>query len=126
MTRKPRRQGERLIEFVVGEVFVFIKQTFPFPDWLFCDCRSERAGEVVGRSALSRIQILVSGNSAKSLASSSNQFAATPNRRFEFNKRSQLFIRAHNETLSVVAVRVHKFTHFLLILLHGLTISFWP
>jgi hypothetical protein len=29
-----------------------------------------------------------------------------PNRRFEFQKRSQLFIRSHNETLSVVAVRV--------------------
>jgi cytoskeletal protein CcmA (bactofilin family) len=27
-------------------------------------------------------------------------------RRFEFDKRSQLFIRAHNETLSVVALRV--------------------
>jgi len=29
-----------------------------------------------------------------------------PNRRFKFNKRSQLFICAHNETLSVVAMRV--------------------
>jgi hypothetical protein len=28
------------------------------------------------------------------------------NRRFEFQKRSQLFIGAHNETLSVVAMRV--------------------
>jgi hypothetical protein len=28
------------------------------------------------------------------------------NRRFEFNKRRQLFIRVHNETLSVVAMRV--------------------
>ena len=28
------------------------------------------------------------------------------NRRFEFQKRSQLFIRTHDETLSVVAVRV--------------------
>jgi hypothetical protein len=28
------------------------------------------------------------------------------NRRFQFQKRSQLFIRAHNETLSVVAMRV--------------------
>jgi hypothetical protein len=27
-------------------------------------------------------------------------------RRFQFYKRRQLFIRAHNETLSVVAVRV--------------------
>jgi hypothetical protein len=29
-----------------------------------------------------------------------------PNRRFEFQKRSQLFIRSHNETLSVIAMRV--------------------
>jgi hypothetical protein len=30
-----------------------------------------------------------------------------PNRRFEFQKRSQLFIRVHNETLSVVAMAVN-------------------
>jgi len=29
---KPHRKGERFIEFVVDEVFVFIKQTFPFPN----------------------------------------------------------------------------------------------
>jgi hypothetical protein len=28
----------------------------------------------------------------------------TPNRRFNFHKRSQLFIRVHNETLSVAAM----------------------
>jgi hypothetical protein len=28
------------------------------------------------------------------------------NRRFQFHKRSQLFIRVHDETLSVVAMRV--------------------
>jgi hypothetical protein len=28
------------------------------------------------------------------------------NRRFEFHKSRQLFIRTHNETLSVIAVRV--------------------
>jgi hypothetical protein len=31
------------------------------------------------------------------------QKASTPNRRFEFDESSQLFIRTHNETLSVVA-----------------------
>jgi hypothetical protein len=31
-----------------------------------------------------------------------------PNRRFEFEKRSQLFIRVHNETLSVAAMRVNN------------------
>ena len=31
-----------------------------------------------------------------------------PNRSFQFQKRSQFFIRTHNVTLSVVAVRVHN------------------
>jgi hypothetical protein len=39
------------------------------------------------------------------LASLSTKKAATPNRRFKFNKSSQLFIRMHNETLSIVAMR---------------------
>jgi hypothetical protein len=42
----------------------------------------------------------------KNLANASNQFAASVNRRFEFDKRRQLFVRVHNETLSVVTVRV--------------------
>jgi hypothetical protein len=29
-----------------------------------------------------------------------------PNRRFKFQKRSQLFIGTHNETFSIVAMRV--------------------
>jgi hypothetical protein len=37
---------------------------------------------------------------------SSKKRAATPNRRFEFEKRSELFIRVHNEPLSVIAMRV--------------------
>jgi hypothetical protein len=32
--------------------------------------------------------------------------AAIPDRRFKFEKSSQLFIRMHNETLSVIAVRI--------------------
>jgi hypothetical protein len=34
------------------------------------------------------------------------QFATSPNRRFKFQKRSQLFIRAYNKTLSVIAMGV--------------------
>jgi hypothetical protein len=34
------------------------------------------------------------------------QKAATPNRRFEFQKRRQLFIRLHDQTLPVAAMRV--------------------
>jgi hypothetical protein len=36
------------------------------------------------------------------------QMAATATRRVEFHKRSQLFVSADNETLSVVAVRVNN------------------
>jgi hypothetical protein len=38
----------------------------------------------------------------------SRSFAASANRRFKFHKRRQQFIRTHNETLSVVAMRVHN------------------
>ena len=42
----------------------------------------------------------------KNLANLSKQFAVSADRRFEFQKRRQLFIRSHNETLSVVAMRI--------------------
>jgi len=42
----------------------------------------------------------------KNLANLSKQFAANVDYRFEFQKPRQLFIRAHNKTLSVVAMRV--------------------
>ena len=35
-------------------------------------------------------------------------------RRFQFHKRSQFFIRTHNETLSVVAVRVSNPDRFVI------------
>jgi hypothetical protein len=38
----------------------------------------------------------------KNAANPSNQFAASANRQFQFEKGSQLFIRAHNEAFSVV------------------------
>jgi hypothetical protein len=44
------------------------------------------------------MRVFMSGEFLKNLASLSRQF--------EFNKRSQLFIRTHNETLSVAAMRV--------------------
>jgi hypothetical protein len=43
---------------------------------------------------------------AKKLATLSRQFAASASRRFQFHKRRQLFIRVHNETLTVVAMCV--------------------
>src|SRR5207247_9704678 len=53
MTRKPRRQSERLIEFVVGEVFVFIKQTFPFPRLVNSATAGLKGGEKLSGEALS-------------------------------------------------------------------------
>jgi len=34
------------------------------------------------------------------------RIASSANRRFEFDKRGEPFIRTHNETLSVIAMRV--------------------
>jgi hypothetical protein len=36
----------------------------------------------------------------------SKQFAAGANRRFQFHKRGQFFVRMHNELLSVVPMRI--------------------
>ena len=46
------------------------------------------------------------GEFGRNLACLSRQLAAGANRRFEFQKRSQLFIRVHNEALTVAAMRV--------------------
>jgi len=40
------------------------------------------------------------------LASLASQFAASLNRRFDFQKRRQLLIGPQNETLSIVAMRI--------------------
>jgi hypothetical protein len=42
----------------------------------------------------------------KKLASLSRKLAVSADRRLQFHKRRQLFIRMHNETLPVVAVRI--------------------
>jgi hypothetical protein len=42
--------------------------------------------------------VFVFGEFGRNLASLSRQFAASANRRFEFQKRRQQFIRVHNET----------------------------
>jgi hypothetical protein len=44
----------------------------------------------------------------KNLANVSRHFAASTDRRLEFHKCSQLFIRTHNETLSVAAMCVNN------------------
>ena len=108
MISRPRRKSERLIEFVVCEVFVFIKQTFPFFDWLILRLVGLKEGRSCRGGALSRIQILVFTDSAKNLANLSNQFAVSAPGRFNFEKRSQLFIGLHNEPLSVAPICVRN------------------
>src|ERR1043166_8562529 len=46
---------------------------------------------------------LSEAGSGKNLVRLSRQTTATPNCQFQFQKRGQLFISAHNETLSIVA-----------------------
>jgi hypothetical protein len=48
-------------------------------------------------------QSLIARLGGKNLANLSNQFAASADRQFEFQKRRQLFIRSHNETLPIAA-----------------------
>src|SRR5437773_681760 len=65
----PQGRDDRFIEFVVDEVFVFIKQAFLCCRLVNCaTATSERGKEAVGRRALSRIQILVHRNPAKNPA----------------------------------------------------------
>jgi hypothetical protein len=52
--------------------------------------------------------LLIYADSGTTSASMSIQNFADTNRPFEFEKRGQLFIRMHNETLSVAAMRVHN------------------
>ena len=52
------------------------------------------------------IVVFISGEFRKKLASLSRPFAASVDRGFQFNERSQLFIRTHHEALSVVAMCV--------------------
>src|SRR5205807_5887933 len=55
------------------------------------------------------MRVFISGEFRENLARSSSQFAASTNRRFEFCDRSQLFIGAHNEALTVAAMCVIRF-----------------
>jgi hypothetical protein len=84
-------------------------------EWDACLTRRSPSREVVssprdeepsGRIVLRLIQIRLATPSFEKISTASQGNSATPNRRFEFHKRSQLFIRVHNETLSVVAMRV--------------------
>ena len=79
-----------------------------FPATLFLNCRGlEEGEEPSGRNALRLIQDRLNDTEfCKNRANLSSQFAASADSRFEFQKRSQFFISAHNETISVPAMRV--------------------
>src|SRR6266550_9084640 len=66
----------------------------------------EQAKNLAGESPPADSDPLSDAESGENYANLSNQFAASANRPFQFQKRSQLFIRKHNETLTVVAMRV--------------------
>lgn len=51
------------------------------------------------------VRVFISGEFRKNLATLSRLFAANANHRFESQKRSQLFIRVHNEGEEVPAKR---------------------
>src|SRR5258705_8059982 len=64
------------------------------------------------------MRVFIFSEFRKNLASLSRLFAASTNRRFEFEKSRQLFIRVHNETVSVVVKlllasrRTSRYTNF--------------
>ena len=66
----------------------------------------EEAKNLAGKSPPPDSDPFSDAEFGKNRANCQTQFAASANRRFQFQKRGQLFIRAHNETLSVVAMRV--------------------
>jgi hypothetical protein len=80
----------------------------PFPAVLDLWNRgSGRGEEPGGAKGFCLIQIRFrDAEFGKHLANLSNQLAGSAGRWFKFHKRSQQFIRVHNETLSVVAMCV--------------------
>jgi hypothetical protein len=84
---------------------------FLFPAlWTLSGCGSGRDEEPGGEEAVLRqIQIrLATPSLQKSTPACQDKFAAGANRRFKFQKRRQLFLRSHNETLSVIAMRINN------------------
>ena len=82
--------------------------SFLFPAVLICGIAGpEEANNLAGK-ALRLIRDPFSDAEFGKNSPTCQHNATSANRRFEFNKRSQLFIRTHNETLSVTAMRVHN------------------
>jgi len=91
MRRNASRTGDWFIEFLISEVFVFIKQPFCSPDQLIVPLAGLDEGKKLSgeaRSPGSRPRF--SERFAKNRAGLAGQFGADANPRFEFQKRSQL------------------------------------
>jgi len=82
--------------------------SFLFPRYVDFAIRGfGRGEEPSGANVLRLIRIRLSdAESGKISLGCQAAKAATANRRFQFYKRRQLFIRSHNETLSVAAMSV--------------------
>jgi hypothetical protein len=86
---------------------------FLFPLWLILGTAGlEQAKNLAAESPLPDSNPFNDAESAENRASLSRQFAAAVNRRFEFQKRSQLFLRTHDVTLSVATMCVWKSRSF--------------
>jgi hypothetical protein len=101
-SKPPRREILELLFLAesMGSWF-FLPAIVNFRDW-----RSGTGKEPSGRKVLRLIQDRLSAPEFEKISTASQDNSATTNRRLGFQKSSQLFIRTHNKTLSVVAVRV--------------------
>jgi hypothetical protein len=82
--------------------------SFLFPAWLdFWSRGSGRGEEPGGEEVLRLIQIRLATRILKKSGQLVKPIRRKPAPPIKFQKRRQLFIRAHNETLSVVAMRVN-------------------
>jgi hypothetical protein len=78
-----------------------------FPRWVDSAIAGSGKRRRTQRGKSSRlIQDLRDAEFGRNLANLSNQNAASADRRFQFDTTQSAFIRAHNETLSVVAMRI--------------------
>jgi hypothetical protein len=74
----------------------------------FANRGSGKGEEPGGEKDLRLIQIRLATPSLQKIPLACQNNSATSNRRFEFQKRRHLFIRSHNETLTVAAICVRN------------------
>jgi hypothetical protein len=69
----------------------------------------EEAKNLAGKSPPPDSDPFSDAESGRDLADLSSQFATRANSRLKFQKRSELFLCAHNKTLSVAAIGVRNY-----------------